>query len=48
MPDYVASPREWVRDQVELYECSGGAIGPRGGWRAGRVGATNDLERRNP
>jgi F420H(2)-dependent quinone reductase len=22
MPDYIPSPREWVRDQVELYERS--------------------------
>jgi len=27
MPDYVPSPREWVRDQVELYERSGGTQG---------------------
>jgi len=27
MPDYVPSPREWVRDQVELYERSGGTDG---------------------
>ena len=27
MPDYVPSPREWVRDQVELYERSGGREG---------------------
>jgi len=27
MPDYIASPRQWVRDQVELYERSGGAEG---------------------
>jgi deazaflavin-dependent oxidoreductase (nitroreductase family) len=24
MPDYIPSPRQWVRDQVELYEGSGG------------------------
>ena len=27
MPDYIPSPREWVRDRVELYERSGGAEG---------------------
>jgi len=27
MAEYVPSPREWVRDQVELYECSGGTEG---------------------
>ena len=27
MPDYVPSPRQWVREQVELYERSGGAEG---------------------
>jgi F420H(2)-dependent quinone reductase len=27
MPGYVPSPREWVRDQVELYEGSGGTKG---------------------
>ncbi|MGH7403126.1 MAG: nitroreductase family deazaflavin-dependent oxidoreductase [Candidatus Rokuibacteriota bacterium] len=27
MPDYIPSPREWVREQVELYERSGGAEG---------------------
>ena len=27
MPDYVPSPRQWVRDQVELYERSGGKEG---------------------
>ena len=27
MPEYVPSPREWVRDQVELYEKSGGVEG---------------------
>jgi F420H(2)-dependent quinone reductase len=27
MPDYVPSPRQWVRDQVELYERSGGTEG---------------------
>jgi deazaflavin-dependent oxidoreductase (nitroreductase family) len=27
MPDYIPSPREWVRDQVELYERSGGTQG---------------------
>ncbi len=27
MPDYVPSPRQWVRDQVELYESSGGTQG---------------------
>jgi F420H(2)-dependent quinone reductase len=27
MPDYIPSPREWVRDQVELYESSGGIEG---------------------
>jgi deazaflavin-dependent oxidoreductase (nitroreductase family) len=27
MPDYIPSPREWVRDQVELYERSGGTDG---------------------
>jgi len=27
MPDYIASPRQWVRDQVELYERSGGREG---------------------
>ena len=27
MPEYVPSPRQWVRDQVELYEGSGGREG---------------------
>jgi F420H(2)-dependent quinone reductase len=27
MPDYIPSPRQWVRDQVELYEHSGGREG---------------------
>jgi F420H(2)-dependent quinone reductase len=27
MPDYIPSPRDWVRDQVELYERSGGTKG---------------------
>src|SRR5258706_13048255 len=27
MPEYVPSPRQWVRDQVELYERSGGTEG---------------------
>ena len=27
MPDYIPSPRQWVRDQVELYESSGGKQG---------------------
>jgi deazaflavin-dependent oxidoreductase (nitroreductase family) len=27
MPEYVPSPRQWVRDQVELYERSGGTQG---------------------
>ena len=27
MPNYIPSPREWVRDQVELYERSGGTEG---------------------
>jgi hypothetical protein len=27
MPDYVPSPRQWVRDQVDLYERSGGREG---------------------
>jgi deazaflavin-dependent oxidoreductase (nitroreductase family) len=27
MPDYIPSPRQWVRDQVELYEQSGGTEG---------------------
>lgn len=27
MPDYIPSPRQWVRDQVELYEGSGGTKG---------------------
>src|SRR5207245_5191856 len=27
MPNYIPSPREWVRDQVELYERSGGIDG---------------------
>jgi deazaflavin-dependent oxidoreductase (nitroreductase family) len=27
MPEYIPSPREWVRDQVELYESSGGTKG---------------------
>jgi deazaflavin-dependent oxidoreductase (nitroreductase family) len=26
-PDYIPSPRQWVRDQVELYERSGGREG---------------------
>src|SRR5512134_2681900 len=27
MPDYIPSPRQWVREQVELYEGSGGTEG---------------------
>ena len=27
MPEYIPSPRQWVRDQVELYEHSGGKEG---------------------
>ena len=27
MPDYIPSPRQWVRDQVELHEKSGGTEG---------------------
>ena len=27
MPAYIPSPRDWVRDQVELYERSGGTQG---------------------
>ncbi len=27
MPDYIPSPRQWVRDQVELYEHSRGSEG---------------------
>ena len=27
MPDYIPSPRQWVGDQVELYERSGGTEG---------------------
>ena len=27
MSEYIASPREWVRDQVELYEGSSGTQG---------------------
>ena len=27
MPEYIPSPTEWVRDQVELYESSGGTDG---------------------
>ncbi len=27
MPTYIPSPREWVREQVELYESSGGTKG---------------------
>ena len=27
MPDYIPSPRQWVRDQVELYEGSSGTEG---------------------
>src|ERR1041385_3170175 len=27
MAQYIPSPREWVRDQVELYESSGGTRG---------------------
>ena len=27
MPEYIPSPRQWVRDQVELYEGSGGKQG---------------------
>ncbi len=27
MPDYIPSPRQWVRDQVEPYEKSGGTEG---------------------
>ena len=27
MPEYIPSPRQWVRDQVDLYEKSGGTDG---------------------
>jgi deazaflavin-dependent oxidoreductase (nitroreductase family) len=27
MPEYIPSPRQWVRDQVDLYEKSGGTQG---------------------
>lgn len=27
MPNYIPSPRDWVREQVELYESSGGTKG---------------------
>src|SRR6202035_1235821 len=27
MPNYIPSPRDWVREQVELYESSGGTEG---------------------
>jgi deazaflavin-dependent oxidoreductase (nitroreductase family) len=27
MPEYIPSPRDWVREQVELYESSGGTNG---------------------
>jgi F420H(2)-dependent quinone reductase len=27
MPEYIPSPRDWVREQVELYESSGGTQG---------------------
>jgi deazaflavin-dependent oxidoreductase (nitroreductase family) len=27
MPEYIPNPRQWVRDQVELYEKSGGTEG---------------------
>jgi deazaflavin-dependent oxidoreductase (nitroreductase family) len=27
MPEYIPSPRDWVREQVELYESSGGTKG---------------------
>src|SRR5215475_12531262 len=27
MPQYIPSPRDWVREQVELYESSGGTKG---------------------
>jgi deazaflavin-dependent oxidoreductase (nitroreductase family) len=27
MPEYIPSPRDWVREQVELYESSGGTRG---------------------
>jgi deazaflavin-dependent oxidoreductase (nitroreductase family) len=27
MPEYIPSPRDWARDQVELYESSGGTKG---------------------
>jgi F420H(2)-dependent quinone reductase len=27
VPEYIPSPRQWVRDQVELYESSGGRQG---------------------
>jgi deazaflavin-dependent oxidoreductase (nitroreductase family) len=27
MPEYIPSPRQWVRDQVDLYEKSGGTEG---------------------
>jgi deazaflavin-dependent oxidoreductase (nitroreductase family) len=27
MPEYIPSPRQWVRDQVDLYEKSGGVEG---------------------
>jgi hypothetical protein len=27
MPEYIPSPSDWVREQVELYESSGGTEG---------------------
>ena len=27
MPQYIPSPRDWVREQVDLYESSGGTKG---------------------
>ena len=29
MAKYIPSPRDWVREQVELYESSGGTKGDR-------------------
>jgi F420H(2)-dependent quinone reductase len=36
MPDYIPSPRQWVRDQVDLYEKSGAPRAPRFAIRACR------------
>ena len=43
MPEYIPSPRQWVRDQVELYERSGGREGTTD-TKAKKPGAAANLQ----